>query len=198
MSEVPGTRAGSAKRAVEVRSEELLRRARGGDRDAFDALAVRLVPALLGSARRLLRDPADAEDAVAESLWKAWRRLAKFRGEATLSTWVHRILLCTALDRHRARAREARHRDLAARRPARPEPPAPIVRMAQEEEIQALRIAVEALPEIQRLMVILTAWEGLRLAEAARLLSLRYATAKSNLHHARIALRRALVGEGDR
>ena len=52
-----------------------------------------------------------------------------------------------------------------------------------------MRAAVEELPPVQRLVVVLSAWEGLSHEEIAQVLSTRYATVKSNLHHARAALR---------
>jgi RNA polymerase sigma-70 factor (ECF subfamily) len=76
--------------------------------------------------------------------------------------------------------------------------PAPLGRLASEEDGHRLRRAVSELPESQRLVVVLTAWEGLDLRETARLLAMRYSTAKSNLHHAREALRRRLGGREGR
>jgi RNA polymerase sigma-70 factor (ECF subfamily) len=171
----------------------LLALARAGDREAFDRLAVRLLPRLLGTAQRLLGDPLEAEEVVAQTLVRAHRAIAGFRAASALSTWAHRILCRLAADRIRALSRQRRRE-----RPLPPDeagvPPAATMasRLDEGERRELLRAAVERLPEAQRLAVVLVAWEGLELAEAARLLDVRYATLKSNLHHARAALRAAL------
>jgi RNA polymerase sigma-70 factor (ECF subfamily) len=173
-------------------SRALLARAQRGDRDAFDALAVRTLPRLLGTARRLGANAADAEEAVAEALFRAYRKLPRFRGDARFETWCHRILCRVVVDRFRSRGREETRRERLRRRPE-PEPAVtPLARLAADEEGARLRAAVEELPELQRLVVVLHAWEGLALHDVADLLGTPYATVKSNLHHARESLRRRL------
>ncbi len=179
-------------------AEDLAARARGGDRDAFERLAVRAMPMLAGTARRLLREPYAAEEAVAEALFRAFRRIDRFRGDAAFGTWVHRILCRVAVDRMRTEVRErARRLELATRarrgslHGARPAPTA-LDAAALDEESRRLRQAVEALPTRQRLVIVLHVWEGLSLAETAEVLGVRYATAKSNLCHARHGLRRLI------
>jgi len=180
----------------------LVERARQGERDAFEALAVRAMPALLGSARRLLADRFAAEEAVAEALFRAFRHVASFRGASSFGTWVHRILYRVAADRFRAEARERRRRTAVFERalceagPAGPTPTrvAPDDRLVRREEHAALRRAVESLPPKQRLVLLLHTWEGLDLREIGEVLDMRYATAKSNLHHAHRALRALLGG----
>lgn len=175
----------------------LLRAARGGDRDAFDRLAVRLLPRLMGTARRLLHDPVEAEEAVAATLVKAHEGLAGFRGASALATWAHRILCRLATDRVRVLVRRRRHeRPLPEGLVERRGDAGPGSRVEEHEERVRVQAAVEGLPETQRLVLVLVVWEGLALAEAARVLGMRYATVKSNLHHAREALRERLgLGE---
>jgi RNA polymerase sigma-70 factor (ECF subfamily) len=184
-------------RAIVQESEgALLQAARGGDRDAFDRLAVRLLPRLLGTARRILGDPLEAEEAVAATLVRAHAALAGFRGASALGTWAHRILCRLATDRLRRLARVRRHE--------RPLDPDAVTEGGDrafdlatvEEDRLRVRAAVEALPETQRLVLILVAWEGLSLAEAGRVLAMRYATVKSNLHHARATLKKRLAPGG--
>lgn len=165
-----------------------------GDRDAFDRLAVRLLPRLVGTARRLLRDPAEAEEAVAATLVRTHAALAGFRGAAALSTWSHRILLRIAADLVRRRARErTRNGSWPSDEPAATDG-GPLEAVERGEERARVRAAVELLPTAQRLVVMLVAWEGLSLAEAGVVLGMRYATVKSNLHHARAGLERLLLG----
>jgi RNA polymerase sigma-70 factor (ECF subfamily) len=179
-------------RRAEPDEGTLLRAARAGDRDAFDRLAVRLLPRLLGTARRILGDPLEAEEAVAATLVRAHAALAGFRGASALGTWAHRILCRLATDRLRRLARVRRHERPLADDVAGGAGDDALDRASRKEENARVRAAVEALPETQRLVLVLVLWEGLPLAEAARVLAMRYATVKSNLHHARATLRRRL------
>jgi RNA polymerase sigma-70 factor (ECF subfamily) len=184
---------------------DLLRSARAGDRDAFEALAIRAMPMLLGSALRLLRERLAAEEAVAEALFRALRRIEGFRGEAGFGTWTHRILCRVIADRFRSGLRERTRRDRlqvetrggAVRLDAsRPAPVGPRAAASREEEAERVRDAVGRLPARQRLVLVLHLWEGLSLREVAEVVPMRYATVKSNLHHARSALR-VLLGDED-
>ena len=82
---------------VEIEKEqELIARAQQGDRAAFAALVRAHQNEVYTLARRLVGDPHLASDVAQESLIRAWRALPKFRGDAQLSTWLHRITVNTA------------------------------------------------------------------------------------------------------
>src|ERR671922_3024376 len=83
---------------------ELLRRHVAGDPDAFGELFRRHRDRLWAVALRTLHDPDDAADALQEAMISAFRRAAEFRGEAAVTTWLHRIVVNAALDRLRRRA----------------------------------------------------------------------------------------------
>lgn len=159
---------------------------------AFDGLARAAMPRLLGTARRWLGQGFAAEEAVAEALYRAFVHRAGFNGQAAFSTWVHRILCRVVADRYRTLGRERRHRaHLEREAVSRPVPP-PGASAADRERIEEVRRAMEQLPERQRVVLWLHAWEGLDLHALSEVLGIRYATAKSNLHHARVALERLL------
>jgi len=84
---------------------ELLARCREDDREAFGFLAERHAPRLYSVALRLLGETAAAEDAVQETLLAAFTALPSFRGEARVSTWLHRIAVNKCHDWLRARGR---------------------------------------------------------------------------------------------
>src|SRR5207237_2210517 len=86
---------------------ELVRRAAGGEAAAFEALMRRYNRMLFRTARAILRDDAEAEDALQEAYLQAYRSLGRFRGEARLSTWLARIVANEALMRLRKQARRA-------------------------------------------------------------------------------------------
>jgi RNA polymerase sigma-70 factor (ECF subfamily) len=85
----------------------LIDSAQAGDREALNRLLAGARPRLLAVALRVVRDRDDAEDVVQESLLKVCRNLTRFEGRAAFSTWLHRIVVNTALDR--LRRPELRH-----------------------------------------------------------------------------------------
>lgn len=87
---------------------ELIAAIRQGELRAFEVLIDRHKRTLLRTARAILRDDAEAEDAVQEAFLRAYRALGTFRGESKLSTWLVRITMNEALMRLRRDARSAR------------------------------------------------------------------------------------------
>jgi RNA polymerase sigma-70 factor, ECF subfamily len=88
-------------------SSELLESARGGDEDAFAALVRPLRGELHARCRLMLRSPQDAEDALQETLLRAWRGLPRFEGRSSLRSWLYRIATNVSLSmigRRRERA----------------------------------------------------------------------------------------------
>jgi RNA polymerase sigma-70 factor (ECF subfamily) len=85
--------------------EELVRRVVDGDRDAFVTIMRRYNQTLFRTARAILKDESEAEDAVQEAYLLAYRSLATFRAEAKLSTWLVRIVANEAFMRLRKRGR---------------------------------------------------------------------------------------------
>ncbi len=83
----------------------LVERARGGDQAAFEVLVSRHRPAARRAVRRLVGHPDETDELVQEALLKAWRSVARFRGEAGFGTWLVQIAVRTALDHLRQRKR---------------------------------------------------------------------------------------------
>ncbi len=86
---------------------EIARRIALGDRDAFQLLMRRYNQTLYRTARSILKDDAEAEDAVQEAYMLAYRAMGAFRGDAKLSTWLIRIVVNEAIARSRKRSRRA-------------------------------------------------------------------------------------------
>src|SRR3982751_6638754 len=99
----------ASRRVIQCRmpDAELVRRAAGGEAAAFEVVMRRYNRMLFRTARAILRDDAEAEDALQEAYLQAYRSLAGFRGEARLSTWLARIVANEALMRLRKQARRA-------------------------------------------------------------------------------------------
>ncbi len=183
------------RRAERGRDEAaVLRAARAGDRDAFDLLARRTAPRLVGAAARILGDLAEAEEAAADALLKAFAALPALADGAAFAAWAHRIACRAAVDRLRARrARRARGggaaaalEEVADRRPdARP----PAARLADAERVAEVRREVERLPLAQRLALVLHVWEGLSYEDVAEILGTTYDSVRVSVAHARRRLR---------
>lgn len=158
------------------------------------------IPRARAVALRLLRNEAEADDAVQEAFMQAFRRLSDFRGDAKLETWLHRIVVNAALGRLRRRSRKPEvELDLAgpefsadghltAREGARW---GQVERLFESEETRALmRRMIDQLPETARTVLILRDIEELSTAEAAEALGVSPGTVKTRLHRARVALKK--------
>lgn len=173
----------------------LAARAGAGDREAFDVLVLRHQRGVYQVCYRLVRDHAEASDAMQDAFVKAWRALPRFKGDAAFTTWMFRVAVNTCLSRLAARRLAARPiADAAAvSDPAQGQAAA----LLQRDEAAAVRRAVDQLPDRQRATVILRVYHDLPHAEIARVLGSSVGSVKANFFHALRNLRR-LLGEGTR
>jgi RNA polymerase sigma-70 factor (ECF subfamily) len=184
--------------AVEAGDMVLVRRALAGDPDAFRAIIKVHNQRLYRIARGVLRNDAEAEDIVQEAYLRAFANLGAFRGQASLSTWLSRIVINEALGRLRKRKRIA----------AMPEnPEAEIIRfplnpsddpertMAQRQILELVERATDSLPDVYRTVFVARVIEGLSIEETADLLAVRPETVKTRLHRARTLVRKTLEDE---
>jgi len=183
---------------------ELIALAAAGDARAFEALMRRYNRMLFRTARAILRDDAEAEDALQEGYLQAYRSAASFRAEAKLSTWLARIVANEALMRLRKRTRRA---DIVPMQSAdTPEVEqvmesdtdnAPDTRAARGEMRRLLEAQIDALPETYRTVFMLRAVEELSAEETAAVLDIPAATVRTRLFRARSMLREALAQKID-
>ena len=92
---------------MEFTEEDLVRRARGRDRDAFRQLVERYRERVYGIARGMTGNHADADDVAQETFIRAYRKLDDFEGRARFCTWLYRIAVNCSLDLLRKRSRRA-------------------------------------------------------------------------------------------
>jgi RNA polymerase sigma-70 factor (ECF subfamily) len=164
--------------------EQLVQRARRGDRFAFEALVDRHGSRLYTLAARVLGSREDAADAVQEALLRAWLALPRFRGEARFSTWLYRICVNAAHDQRLKRRAE----------PAGelPEPADPRDRFAESELSGELQQALDSLDEGFRVAVVLYDVLGCSYAEIAELTGVPEGTVKSRIFRGRTELAQRL------
>lgn len=174
---------------------QLVSRALARDGDAFRTIIKTHNQRLYRIARGVVRNDSEAEDIVQEAYLSAFAHLESFRGDASLATWLSRIVINEALGRLRKRRRMV----------AMPEnPQAEIIRfplnpsddpertMAQRQILELVERATDSLPDVYRMVFVARVIEGLSIDETAELLGVRPETIKTRLHRARALVRKAL------
>jgi RNA polymerase sigma factor (sigma-70 family) len=160
--------------------------AQSGDGSAFERLYRTHVARVHSLMRRML-DPSEADDVTQDVFVRAWEKLHTFRGEAAFGTWLHRLAVNVALGRRKT---------LGIERGRRHESDAPLEHIASRGESPEHAVdfeeAIRRLPDGSRQVFLLHDVAGYRHEEIARLLGVVPGTSKSQLHHARMALRRYL------
>jgi len=186
--------------------DALLRRIRAGDRDAFTDLMRRYNRRLYRVARSVLRDDAEAEDALQDAYLQAYRALPAFRGESALGTWLTRIVVNAALMRQRKTGRLAEVIELGAdvgsdddaRPHGRPDAPAqPELAALRAQTRRLIETGIDKLPAAFRTVFVLRAVEELTVEETAATLDIPEATVRSRYFRSRAMLREALAREID-
>lgn len=168
---------------------DLLLRVQAGDRSAFDLLVRRHLPRARLIAKRLMQDPDDADDLVQDAFLRALERIATFDVSRAFEPWFTRLLINLGRDQHRKRTvrRTEAHHPETIPGGARPD------REAERSDLRSsLELALESLPQRQRLIVTLFEIDGRSTEEIARMLNVTQVTIRWHLHQARRALRAAL------
>lgn len=139
-------------------------------------------------AANLLGNTADAEDAVQEAMLKAYRAAPRFRGGASLATWLHRILVNTCYDFMRKNRRRAEG----------PMPASVAIEAGRADHPLRLSIemALSRLDERERTAFLLCEVEGFSHREAAEILDVPEATSRGLLFRAKRRLQKALSAAG--
>jgi RNA polymerase sigma-70 factor (ECF subfamily) len=165
---------------------ELLAAHVAGDTDAFGRLFARHRDRLWAVALRTMGNPHDAADGLQDGLVAAYRRAETFRGDAAVTTWLHRVVVNACLDRLRAaKVRRAEtlpddvdeQRDRGSALTAAADDPEQAA--IRDERRRALLAALATLPAEQRAALVLVDMEGHSVAEVATMLDCAEGTVKS-------------------
>jgi RNA polymerase sigma-70 factor (ECF subfamily) len=188
---------------------ELLAAHVAGDTDAFGQLFARHRDRLWAVALRTMGNPHDAADGLQDGLVAAYRRAETFRGDAAVTTWLHRVVVNACLDRLRAakvRRAEAlpddveEQRDRGSTLTAADTTDDPEQAAIRDERRRALLAALATLPAEQRAALVLVDMEGHSVAEVAAMLECAEGTVKSRCARGRerlaTLLRDRLAGPG--
>jgi RNA polymerase sigma-70 factor (ECF subfamily) len=186
-------------------NDQLLARLQTGDERALADLADTYGSKIYQLAFRYLRNKEDAEEITQDVLFKVYRSVGTFRGDAALSSWIYRITFNAAMSRLRtARYQRAQDDERQAAALGGEQPSAPIPEVADwsdmaDEQIlrsqlrrRVLRAILE-LPAIYRAPVMLRDIQGMSTEEASAMLKVKDQTLKSRLHRGRLILRKQLA-----
>lgn len=193
------------KPAAEATELDIIRKAAAGDGDAFEVLMRRYNQALFRTARSILKNDADAEDAVQEAYLQAWRALDKFRADSKLSTWLVRITANVALGRLRKFSPQTMTLEtamistdpktqlaLSDKANDGPEAKALLADLRKQIEEQ-----IDRLPEAFRTVFVLRAVEEMDIADVAATLDIPEATVRSRYFRAKNLLSESLGPEAE-
>ena len=178
---------------------ELIGRMQAGDATAVAELSSTYGPRIHQLAFRYLKNWEDAEEVAQDVLLKVHRKIALFRGDAALSSWIYRITFNTAMSRLRtsrfSRPHEVQAVDISTENgELAPQEPADWSSLADDHVLRAqmrtsLIEALTHLPAVYRTPVILRDIQGLSTEEASAVLQVKPQTLKSRLHRGRLILR---------
>ncbi len=182
---------------------DVVRRVLEGDTASFELIMRRYNRRLYRIARGVLRNDADAEDAVQDAYVRAYENLARFRGKGPMSAWLAKITVNEALGRLR-RTGAAGH-GISLDAPEEREGayvmadlvsglPSPEQSAARGELRRLLESAVDSLPDAYRMVFILCGVEEMSVAETADCLDVEPGTVKTRYHRARKILKQNLSG----
>ncbi|RCW78590.1 RNA polymerase sigma factor [Phyllobacterium bourgognense] len=176
---------------------DLARRALTRDADAFRTIMQTHNLRLYRIARGVVRNDGEAEDVVQEAYLNAFAHLDTFRGDASLATWLSRIVINEARGRLRRQqrasvvaatfVRDAQIIQFPLSKNDNPEQA-----MAQRQILQLIERAIDKLPNLYRIVFVARVIEGLSIEETANLLAIRPETVKTRLHRARHLVRQQL------
>ncbi|HEX8695720.1 MAG TPA: RNA polymerase sigma factor [Longimicrobium sp.] len=173
---------------------ELVERARRGDQRAFRLLVERYEPVVASTVVGMLGPGDDADDVGQETFIRFYRSLGRYRGEASLATWLRRIAVNLSLNALKRRRRFALRFPSRDRPGARlPDPPAEATDEAEAGEARAaVRAAIDRLGPKHRPVVVLRMIDGCSTRETAEVLGIREGTVLSRLSRAMRELERWL------
>jgi RNA polymerase sigma-70 factor, ECF subfamily len=182
---------------------ERVRRALARDPGAFRAIMQTHNRCLYRIARSILRNNADAEDAVQQAYVSAFTNLASYRGEGSLKGWLSRIVINESLGRMREKHSTIDLTELEQRQseaqiirfPQSTPNDDPERTMAQRQIIHLVEQATDNLPETFRLVFVARVIEGMSIDETSELLGIKPETVKTRLHRARQLVRDRLESE---
>jgi RNA polymerase sigma-70 factor (ECF subfamily) len=167
----------------------LLERAATGDVSAFEQVMLRTERSVMLTARRILGNVADAEEATQEVFLRVYKYLHRFDRAKAFEPWLYRLTVNVCNDIASRRYRTAEVTTVEIHEPAA-DSDDPHVSLSVDEHRRVIQTALSELPEKQRAAVVLRDLQGLTTAEVAEALKVTEATVRSHLSAARLRMKR--------
>lgn len=177
-------------------NELLVRRARKGDADAFEALMAPHERKIYFLCLRMLGNREDALDCAQEAMLRIWRSMATYRGEAAFTTWMYRIATNACLDmlrRQKARPAVPLETFLETNVLASDDRDGPVEQAEASARKQAIEQGLARLSDTLRAAIVLRDVQGLSYEEISGVLDTPVGTVKSRINRARERLREILA-----
>lgn len=180
--------------------QQLIERFQKGDKRAFDLLVVKYQHKIMGLISRYVKDHQEVQDVAQEAFIKAYRALAKFRGDSAFYTWLYRIAVNTAKNYLVARNRRPPDADIDAEEAqffdgaeGLQDVASPEQQMMRDQLEQTLYSAIERLPDELRMALSLREFDGMSYEEIAVVMECPVGTVRSRIFRARESVDRELA-----
>lgn len=180
---------------TEQQDQQLVARAKCGDKSAFDFLVVKYQHRIVQLVYRYVKDLNEAQDLAQETFIKAYRSIGSFRGEAAFYTWLYRIAINTAKNELVAKQRrntdaqiEIDDTDVFDSLPQLHELETPETELLNQEIVATIKKTIDGLPEEMRTAIILCEFDGLSYEEIAKVMDCPIGTVRSRIFRAREAI----------
>jgi RNA polymerase sigma-70 factor (ECF subfamily) len=172
----------------------LVERYRSGDNDAIEELVMKYQKQIYAFVYRMINDSEEAKDLTQKTFLKAFNAIGVFRNDASFKTWLYKIAMNTSLshftqNRQRGTETELQEALIGSQAGA-------LSLVIEKERMDYLRKALVALPERQRLAIILRAYEGMSCKETAEVMGCSEGTVKAHYHTAVKGLKALLKERG--
>ena len=199
-----GERAATPRRKPKDDEAQVVERLKAGDEQALESIFNLYASKLYNVAQRILGDAADAEEAVQDVFWTAYRKAKSFQGNSQFSTWLYRLTVNAALGKIRRgkRNRENRYDEFLPKfekddhhrvRPVVDWSDTLEEKYSRQEIHQMLVQALDELKPLDKSVVVLSDLEGMSDKEIALITNLTVSAVKTRLHRARLFLRGKLA-----
>lgn len=163
-----------------------------GDARAYRQLVDQYLGVIVTYAFRLLKNQAEAEEVAQETFLRAWQNAASYKPQARVTTWLHRIAHNRAIDLLRQQSTRGAAASLDEERDAAPASQNPGRLLERKHTAERVQTALDALPERQKIALVLSHEQGLSNPEIAEVLSLSVDAVESLLARGRRQLRQLL------
>ena len=175
--------------------KELVSRVQQGDKAAYDHLVRKYQHKIIQLVNRYVKDPSEAQDVTQEAFIKAYRALGNFRGDSAFYTWLYRIAINTAKNYLVSRSRryseyevDVQDAEQYENTPQLKGQDTPEQLLLNDEIVEAIKTAIEKLPEDMRIAIMLREFEGMSYEEIAQTMSCPVGTVRSRIFRAREAI----------